>query len=391
MENPLRYSPEGPDEVSAARELQALARAAHPRISDSVWRISSTAAGTLANWQVPVAVAAAALLAPLLSHRLMERAALLHKVSLPTIELAEQLVAWHASASRPPADPLQDSTVTQYGAALRHLFRQAYLDLPGMPWILLLMADHDARLYQYPAGEHLAQSLAAQTEKVFVPLAEMLGMWQLRRKWLDQIWRVLHPEEFREMDRWLGPPGYYTEAGFSAIASAVANGPATATGADGAAPSRNPFLQDKAQAYFKLKEALEQSARQAGLSAGLKISPIVTLPGSTLHHCKQLGKPKDELVSRLNMQITCASEQDCYLALGLVHALGKPVTQRYRERFDDYIALPQPSGYRALHTAIVYQGFRPAVDSTEQILVELRIHTAKMDRLNEWGLVEAAH
>jgi len=349
------------------------------------WPISSAAAHTLLAWHISRECVVAALLSPLIEHKLIGMQALTDRFGAQPVNLAQRLVGWHASSL---SQANADASEGRSNAQLRRLFWEAYLDLPGLPWLMLLLAYHHARTAHSSDGSLAAQQLAIETQQVFVPIAEMLGMWEIRRNWLDFAYRTLRPQDYQAISVSLGPIDTYTETGLCAVRDAIrTNSPASQA-------VSNP-LRDKALAYFRFKEELMMTAASFPLAAPLELSPVHPSAGSVLSSCEH-NKPRDELVSRLQVRLICATAEDCYSALGAVHRLGKPATQRFKERFDDFIAMPKPSGYQALHTAIIYRGFRqgghpPGEGRVEQLLIDIRIVTADMNRLNEWGFVESAY
>lgn len=80
------------------------------------------------------------------------------------------------------------------------------------------------------------------------------------------------------------------------------------------------------------------------------------------------------------LRVLVATEDDCYRALGLLHRMGRPVANRFK----DYIAFPKPNGYRSLHTTVARL---PGVP--EGVMVEVQVRTHAMHREAEYGI--AAH
>jgi (p)ppGpp synthase/HD superfamily hydrolase len=303
--------------------------------------LSRAAAKTLACWRVPAYMVAAALGCPLLEHGISAAEALAQQLGPEAARLSQRFVEWRSgsvfrlgaeAATAPPA------------TALRHLFRQVYLEFPSLELILLAMAYHEAELRENQSGW---ESLAASTLHVGIPLAEMLGMWNLRCGWLERSTHALSPDDYDEMDKLLGES-----------------------------------QKRRAETYATFRERLCAVAGEEGIR--LRVQPLRPLPAASLYRA-QRGEPMEELADRLSVRVLCGSKLDCYAALCLIHGLGKPLDPRFSQRFDDYIASPQPSGYRALHTAIMYR------DQRDEMLVELRIVTRAMQRLNELGVVAALY
>jgi (p)ppGpp synthase/HD superfamily hydrolase len=81
----------------------------------------------------------------------------------------------------------------------------------------------------------------------------------------------------------------------------------------------------------------------------------------------------DKIYDLLAFRIIVKTVEDCYLTLGVLHSLFKPLMHE----FDDYIAFPKPNGYRSLHTTVI---------TDEGKYVEFQIRTEEMHLYNEFGM-----
>lgn len=92
----------------------------------------------------------------------------------------------------------------------------------------------------------------------------------------------------------------------------------------------------------------------------------------SIYNKLQKGKNFNEIYDILALRYLVNTEQECYLALGLIHAKYKPVPRRFK----DYIARPKTNGYQSLHTTVF------GVDGK---LFEIQIRTYEMDKIAECG------
>jgi (p)ppGpp synthase/HD superfamily hydrolase len=297
-----------------------------------------------------------------------------------TIDLAERLTEWETKSKALANSPVEISDlISLYSEQSREQLRRIYLDLPDISWVLLLLAWHDARMIGQPPPP---KEVAAQTEGGFLTLAYMAGMWGLRRRWHEQSLSVLQSEKYANLRKVLeeveGDRGVLRDE----VAGAAER---RERSADRELRPLSKLIGRKSGVFKFLKDSLNEELSRRGFEPPPTVEQVPPLPGNTLLRLGDL-RLGEESVKLLRVRILCLSEDDCYRALGVVHTMGSPTTSRHASRFRDYIATPQANGYRALHTAIQYK-YQQGAES--RILVEFRILTQQMHRLNECGVVAA--
>jgi GTP pyrophosphokinase len=121
----------------------------------------------------------------------------------------------------------------------------------------------------------------------------------------------------------------------------------------------------------RVETAIKDAARAEGME--VEISARAKHFYSIYQKMRKKGKSAEELYDLLGVRLICASDNDCYTLLGIVHRIWKPI----EGRFKDYIAMPKANGYRSLHTTVM--GF-------EGRLLEVQIRTRDMHRVAEYGV-----
>ncbi|MCQ9328986.1 RelA/SpoT family protein [Pelistega suis] len=181
--------------------------------------------------------------------------------------------------------------------------------------------------------------LASQTSNIYAPLANRLGIWQIKWEMEDLSLRFLKPDVYREI-------AVKLEATRKQREELV-----------------NNFLDT-------LRKALEEQHIKADTAGRAKHIY------SIYNKMRNKSLAFEDLYDLLAIRIIVNNERDCYTALSMVHSHWTPVM----EEFDDYIARPKPNGYRSLHTVVK--------DEAGHIF-EVQIRTKQMHQFAEYGM--AAH
>ena len=189
------------------------------------------------------------------------------------------------------------------------------------------------------AQDEQRRRLARETLDIYAPLANRLGVWQLKWELEDLSFRFLEPDTYRQIARMLDERRAEREA---YIAQAIA------------------LLQSELQA--------------AGVQAEVSGRPKHIY--SIWNKMQNKALSFDQLYDLRALRILVPELKDCYSALGVVHNLWQPIPRE----FDDYISRPKGNHYRSLHTAVIGPQGRG---------LEVQIRTHDMHHEAELGV--AAH
>jgi guanosine-3',5'-bis(diphosphate) 3'-pyrophosphohydrolase len=206
--------------------------------------------------------------------------------------------------------------------------------------VLIRLADrlHNIRtLDALPRERQL--KIAQETLEIYAPLANRLGIWELKWQLEDGAFRYLEPEKYRELARLL-------------------------------ASKRSERERIVAQAAEILARELEANGIHATITGRAK--HIYSIYQKMLRK----GVSFDEVYDLLALRVLVNEVQECYHVLGVVHTLWHPIPGQ----FDDYIANPKGNMYQSLHTAVLGPDGKP---------LEVQIRTHEMHRVAEYGI--AAH
>ena len=174
---------------------------------------------------------------------------------------------------------------------------------------------------------------------LYAPLANRLGIWQLKWELEDLSFRFLQPETYKRIAKMLEEKRM----------------------------AREGFVQSAI-------DRLQAELAAAGIKADVSGRPkhIYSI------WSKMRGKDLDfsELYDVRAFRVIVPDIKTCYTVLGLVHNIWTPIPKE----FDDYISRPKPNGYQSLHTVVTAEDGRP---------LEVQIRTQEMHNFAEYGI--AAH
>ncbi|MEX3946592.1 bifunctional (p)ppGpp synthetase/guanosine-3',5'-bis(diphosphate) 3'-pyrophosphohydrolase [Paraburkholderia sp. EG287B] len=206
--------------------------------------------------------------------------------------------------------------------------------------VLIRLASRLQSLRFYAAAKiKPAPGIAHETLEIYAPLANRLGIWQLKWELEDLAFRFQEPDTYKRIAKLLDEKRVERE---SYVSEAIA----------------------------RLQSELAAAHIQAEVSGRPKHIYSIWK--------KMRGKEIDfsELYDVRAFRVIVPDIKDCYTVLGIVHNLWQPVPRE----FDDYISRPKPNGYRSLHTVVIGDDGRA---------FEVQIRTQEMHQFAEYGV--AAH
>jgi guanosine-3',5'-bis(diphosphate) 3'-pyrophosphohydrolase len=208
--------------------------------------------------------------------------------------------------------------------------------------LLVKLADrlHNMRTLRFVRDETKRRRIAAETLEIYAPLAERIGMDAVKTELENLAFRELQPD---------------------ACASILA---------------RIAFLRGEgADLIDRVTDDLRRLLAEAGIAA--EITGREKSPYSIWLKMHRRNVAFEQLSDIMAFRVVVGTIDECYRALGVVHAAFRVVPGRFK----DYISTPKPNGYRSLHTGVIL------ADSSQKI--EVQIRTREMHEVAEYGV--AAH
>ncbi len=204
--------------------------------------------------------------------------------------------------------------------------------------LIVKLADrkHNMQTLEY-VPEQKRRRIALETLEIYAPIADRLGMGKMKNSLEDLAFPFVDPDAATHAAELRKLKTQETEAGLKQV--------------------QKELLRELAKKNFA---TLRSDIRMKGLWS--------------LH---QKLKRKNDDINVIHdvaaLRIVVPTIEDCYTALGAVHALYKPLPGEFK----DYIAFPKPNGYQSLHTTVV---------TPEAGIVEIQIRTEEMHRLAAFGI-----
>lgn len=206
--------------------------------------------------------------------------------------------------------------------------------------VLIKLADrlHNMRTLGF-MPEIKRRRIAKETLDIFAPLANRLGIWQMKWELEDLGCRYAMPEKYKE------------------IAENLAE-----------------RQEDRNRQILSIQTRLQNIMGQAGIKVEISGRPKHIY--SIYKKMIEKGKPFEMVRDLRAFRLIVPDIPSCYAALGVIHTRWRPIPHE----FDDYIAAPKDNFYQSLHTAIIFDDGKP---------LEVQIRTPEMHQNAEYGI--AAH
>jgi len=264
---------------------------------------------------------------------------------LNALRVVTRNVALESAAARGSKVARTGTRTTSGGAPQVEILRKMLLAMVEDIRVVLLRLASRTQTMRYLTGAADADAIehrvpvARETLDVYAPLANRLGVWQLKWELEDLSLRFLEPDTYKHIARQL----------------------------DERRASREQMIVES-------MDVLRREVEAAGIKADISGRPKHIYSIWNKMRAKSLDF--SQIYDVRGLRVLVEDVKDCYAVLGIVHNLWQPIPKE----FDDYISRPKGNFYRSLHTAVIGPDGRA---------LEVQIRTHEMHRHAELGV--AAH
>jgi len=206
--------------------------------------------------------------------------------------------------------------------------------------IIIKMADriHNMRTIQFIEPAEKRERIARETMEVYVPIAERLGMGNVKAELEDLAFAVLEPKRYEELTRLI--------------------------------EERKKELSNRIDEDIKdLKKALAENGIRT-FRTEYRVKGVHSFARKAL---KKYDNDITNVFDLFALRVILKTSEDCYRALGIIHGLWRPIPGKVK----DYIAFAKPNGYRSIHTTTI---------SRRGVTIELQIRTGAMHLDAQYGV-----
>lgn len=207
--------------------------------------------------------------------------------------------------------------------------------------LLIKLADrlHNMRTLHFCAKPEKRKRIATETMEIYVPLAERIGMEQMKNELEDLAFQTIHPEAYESIK------------------------------------TRLDFLREQGKDNIKkIISALKADLKEHDIKGD--ISGREKRPYSIWRKMQKQNITFEQICDIMAFRIIVSTLEDCYKVLGVIHTKYPMIPGRYK----DYISTPKPNGYSSIHTGVL---------GPTKHRIEIQIRTKEMHEVAELGL--AAH
>lgn len=206
--------------------------------------------------------------------------------------------------------------------------------------VIIKLTDrlHNMRTLEYCTPEKQLRK-ARETLDVYAPLADRFGMGAIKCELEDLCFKYIWPEEYNQLKKQI-----------------------------------EPQQRERMQTLETAISTIKAQLAEAGIEAQVSGRPKHLY--SIYKKVQRQNRGLSEIYDLIALRVIVNTINDCYAALGVIHAIWRPVPGRFK----DYIAMPKTNMYRSLHTTLFSETGMP---------FEVQIRTFEMHRASEYGI--AAH